>query len=212
MNNLPNLWEVELKFPLSVVSPASWGQVDVPAPIWSQNPQTATDILAKLSQQGGQWEKPIDQVDIYFAHPCKDFRKSDEALRLRRVGEDNVITYKGPKQDSTTKTREEIELPILPGADGLAQFQTLLERLGFVRVSEVRKQRVPGLLQWNGSEVHLALDRVEGLGDFLELEMMAHQDQLHHAKQQIETLAAEWSLTQTERRGYLDLLMQLKSR
>ena len=49
------------------------------------------------------------QVDQYFAHPARDFARTDEALRIRRVGQFNYITYKGPKLDATTKTRREIE-------------------------------------------------------------------------------------------------------
>lgn len=210
MKNAVGPWEVEQKFPLASPIIANPSVSGAKPPIWVQNPQTATEISGQLAKLGAHWSEPIVQVDIYFAHPSKNFRETDEALRLRRVGNDNVITYKGPKLDQTMKTREEIELPIASGPEGLAQFQTLLERLGFNAVSEVHKVRVPGVLNWNDCEIHLALDSVQGLGDFLELEMIATADELARAKQQIEHLAAQLSLTQTERRGYLDLLMQMR--
>ncbi len=200
-------WEVEQKFPLTAQEIVRSTLPEPAQPAWPVNPQTAAEISLQLAKLGAVWSQPLVQVDIYFAHPSKNFRQTDEALRLRRVGSDNVITYKGPKLDKTTKTREEIELPIASGEEGLSQFQTLLERLGFVAVSEVHKVRVPGILNWNDCEIHLALDSVQGLGDFLELEMMASKDSLARAKQQIDHLAAQLSLTQTERRGYLDLLL-----
>ena len=53
-------------------------------------------------------EQAIKQVDYYFGHPARDFIKTDEVLRLRTVdGDQNFITYKGARIDSTTKTRRE---------------------------------------------------------------------------------------------------------
>lgn len=206
------LWEVEQKFPLAFPAGETSARAGFADFLGSANPVTANEIHSKLAQLGAVWESAIQQADHYFAHPCRDFRKSDEALRLRQVGDDNVITYKGPKLDTTTKTREEIELSILPGAEGLQQFQTLLERLGFVHVFVVRKTRLPGCLLHEGEEVHLALDHVDGLGDFLEIEVLAQKDSLHTAKQTLESLGKMLELSITERRGYLDLLMQQAAR
>jgi len=208
MPTASGLWEVEQKFPLALSAGETIAGAGFTAPLWSANPVTANEIRAKLTQLGAVWEAAIQQADHYFAHPCRDFRKSDEALRLRKVGDDNVITYKGPKLDTTTKTREEIELSILPGAEGLQQFQTLLERLGFVHVFVVCKTRLPGHLLYEGGEVHLALDTVNGLGDFLEIEMLAQKETLEAAKKTLESLGKMLELSLTERRGYLDLLMQ----
>ena len=44
--------------------------------------------------------------------PCRDFAQTDEALRIRTVGDTSFVTYKGPKLDATTKTRRELELPL----------------------------------------------------------------------------------------------------
>ena len=65
--------------------------------------------------------RTVSQVDRYFAHPGRDFARTDEALRLRRVGELNYITYKGPKLDATTKTRREVEIPLADGEAAAAE-------------------------------------------------------------------------------------------
>ena len=64
-----------------------------------------------LLERGATLSKDCDQVDEYFNHPCRDFAVTDEALRLRK-DPDGKMTYKGPKLDRTTKTREEIEMDI----------------------------------------------------------------------------------------------------
>jgi adenylate cyclase class 2 len=49
--------------------------------------------LAAVEQQlqayGAQFDQAVEQVDHYFAHPVRDFVKTDEALRLRRIGDSN---------------------------------------------------------------------------------------------------------------------------
>ena len=65
----------------------------------------------------------IEQVDTYFAHPARDFGQTDEAFRLRRIGEKNYVTYKGPKIDATTKTRQEMERVASPKTFLRSDFQ-----------------------------------------------------------------------------------------
>ena len=71
-------------------------------------------IREGLAALGAEVAAPQEEVDLYFAHPVRDFAATDEALRLRQKGPQNRITYKGPKIDTTTKTRREIELPLAP--------------------------------------------------------------------------------------------------
>lgn len=160
-----------------------------------------------LEALGATFEPPVNQVDLYFRHPSRDFAQTDEALRLRRVGEENCITYKGPKIDAQTKTRRELELSMEPGQSDFDKWAELLEILGFRRVRDVSKERIPGKVTWEDGEVHLALDQVAGLGTFLELEILADENELNPAKKRLESLARKLGLEQSERRGYLDLLL-----
>src|SRR6476620_12740854 len=98
-------------------------------------------LVTLLQTRGGSLEKPIEQSDQYFAHPCRDFATTDEALRIRVVGDKSFVTYKGPKIDKTTKTRREIELPLDPADHDGSKFASLLAALGFTPVAIVRKRR-----------------------------------------------------------------------
>jgi adenylate cyclase, class 2 len=178
-------WEVEQKFRVT----------DVQA------------IRSQLDALGVQWHEPIHQLDHYFNHPARDFGQTDEALRLRQVGEQNFITYKGPKIDATTKTRRELELPLPSGADIPRQFSELLTALGFVAVAIVRKTRQPGSLAWSAHPVEVALDDVQDLGSFVELELSADDRNLDAAKAALASLAERVKLVASERRSYLELLL-----
>lgn len=152
-----------------------------------------------------------EQVDCYYRHPTRDFARTDEALRLRRVGKHNYITYKGPKLDQATKTRREIEMPLPSGDAGAAQAAELLAALSFDPVLEVRKHRRHLALTWNGTPVEIALDRVAEVGQFVELELIADDSSLQSARKTIAALAAELGLSASERRSYLEMLIESRS-
>ena len=74
-----------------------------------------------------------DHEDIYLNHPARDFAETNEAFRIRRISDENRITYKGPRRSGPTKTREEIEIPFASGPDRFQQLLRLLENLGSAR-------------------------------------------------------------------------------
>ena len=186
------VYEVELKFPVS--DPA--------------------DVERRLTGLGATLSAAVDQIDRYFAHPARDFAVTDEALRLRRVGDDVVVTWKGPRIDAATKTRREIELGVAPSAAGasdgaatIARWTGLLEALGFRQVREVAKRRRTAVLHVDGGEIEAALDDVAGLGWFLELEEQAAAADVDRARARLGSLARDLGCATPERRSYLELLL-----
>ncbi len=160
-----------------------------------------------LGTVGATISEPHREVDLYFGHPARDFAQTDEALRVRRKGRTNFITYKGPKLDETTKTRQEIELPLAPEEESVDAWAELLEVLGFRPVGEVRKFRRKAAITWQGRRVEGSLDEVEQLGTFAELELVVEADDVEAAKACIASLAEKLGLTGGERRSYLELLL-----
>jgi len=167
----------------------------------------AAALVAELAERGVAVGPPIVQADQYFAHPCRDFATTDEALRIRTVGDRSFVTYKGPKLDATTKSRRELELPLAPcDPDGVG-FASLLAALGFTVVLSVHKTRRPFVVSCQAMDVHGALDDVQGLGTFVELELSADDSGLDAARRVIAAVAAELGLGPSERRSYLELLL-----
>ncbi len=187
------VYEVELKYPL-----ADRGPIE--------------EVVGRLA---ARFHPPAEQVDRYFSHPCRDFARTDEALRLRREGDSVAITWKGPRIGDRGKTRREIELPLLPSPPTagalatLADWTALLEALGFRQVAEVAKSRRKARVPWGGGEVEVVIDHVVGLGDFLELEILADEGGVSGALADLETFAVELGCDQPERRSYLEMLLVL---
>lgn len=137
--------------------------------------------------------------DLYFAHPSKDFGKSDEALRLRKRVDEAELTYKGARLTMQhAKAREEITLK----SDNPLAIQRILERLGFKEAYTVRKSRSTFLLD----KLRVELDVVDGLGEFVELEIMTESPE--RSAILMETARKELALEKTEPKTYLELLIE----
>lgn len=164
------------------------------------------ELETALSDRGIKLGSGIEQVDQYLAHPARDFGQTDEALRLRSVGDESFITYKGPRIDNTTKTRRELELALHQDTQYREDFAKLLELLGFEPVMIVRKLRRVGECEREGYPIEVCVDEIDQLGAFVELETSSDLEHLEQAKHALQVLAEELNLTRPERRSYLELM------
>jgi adenylate cyclase class 2 len=171
-------------------------------------------VREALVRHGAAGGKTIEQVDRYYRHPVRDFAATDEAFRMRTVGERNYLTYKGPKLDAQTKTRREDEVGIADGPAAAATCHRMLVQLGFEPVAEVRKQREVWQVATGGREVEASLDAVAGVGEFVELEIQVDASgddegagEIEAARQALVALAKALGLRNVERRSYLELLL-----
>ncbi len=168
-------------------------------------------LLKRLASYGLVWREPILQVDRYFNHPARDFGQTDEALRIRSVGDRNWMTYKGPKIDAETKTRRELEFPLVDGTTACEPLVETLLALGFRATAEVHKQRQSTHLTFQQREFEVLLDEVQGVGQFVEIETIATEAALPKAREALLGLAAELGLGTSERRSYLEMVLAAKS-
>jgi adenylate cyclase, class 2 len=182
--------EVEMKFPL-----ADFAAVE-----------------RRLAGVGARQISTRQDIDQYFNAPDRDFARTDEALRIRRIGSANFVTYKGPKRDAQTKTRTEIEVPLAEGAAIAEAFARLLTHLGYRPVAVVQKQRRIYHLERSSFSLEVSLDEVHGLGDFVEVETQAPEERFADARRVVLELAAELGLTASERRSYLELLLETQGK
>ena len=169
-------------------------------------------VEARLKLLGAVAGAGQTQTDQYFAHPVRDFASTDEALRIRSIGDENRITYKGPVIDWATKTRLESELTFQPGAAAAEQLARIWEQLGFRRVRVVRKKRRLLSLRWQDRDLEICLDQVDGLGEFLEIETLATEQDKAVAQHAILSLAKELQLDAPEQRSYLNMLLETDGR
>ena len=158
-------------------------------------------MAEKIASLGGELIAVESHQDLYFNSPLRDFRRSDEALRIRIKEEGPRLTYKGPKIDRATKSRLELTVKI----DNARQMEEILGRLGFVLSAIVRKRRS----KYSYKGVTLALDEVEGLGCFLEVEAEAEED-VEEKRRKVLEVMGELGLHESITSSYLELLEDKK--
>jgi adenylate cyclase class 2 len=166
-------------------------------------------FIAAVGSLGGTFGDEVVQSDRYFNHPGRDFGETDEALRVRTIGDHSKVTYKGPVQDRTVKLREEIEMSVGQGSADGEQFAKMLTALSFREVRTVTKSRRTAAVTHNGREFEMTLDRVDGLGEFVEVETLADEANKTAARDALRELTETLGLGESERRSYLQMLLEL---
>ena len=162
-------------------------------------------VARVLRRRGATLVETLEQSDQYFAHPGRDFARTDEALRLRTNRSlrpparhvTTMLTYKGPKLDRQSKTRRELEIIAEP------EVAEILVGLRFSPVATVTKQR--RLFHLDHYEV--CLDDVVGVGTFVEVEWRGPATTIPAARRSMRAFLMTLGLTGNERRSYLELLL-----
>ena len=140
-------------------------EVELKAALDARQP---VELVSALSALGFSEQAAVQESDVYYNGCGRDFRRTDEALRLRSVtalpdgGTQTCITYKSPKLDTASSTRLELETAV---ADA-AVMHALLLALGFREAFTVEKTR----RSFTRGAQTVCLDAVEGLGSYMELE------------------------------------------
>jgi adenylate cyclase class 2 len=167
----------------------------------------STAFVARLRDWGAKEVADHAEADHYLNAPDRDFAKTDEAFRVRRIGTRNLLTYKGPRRDPVLKTRTELETECPPGDESAEAFLKLFQHLGYRPTAVVRKLRRIFEWQRDGFTIHACLDDVETVGQFVELEIVAEETDHDAARRAILAVAGELGLGEGERRSYLELLL-----
>ncbi|MDD1760635.1 MAG: class IV adenylate cyclase [Methanothrix sp.] len=155
------------------------------------------DIVERIAALGAKLMVVENHHDMYFNSPIRDFKKSDEALRIRIKEDGARLTYKGPKLDLSTKSRRELTVKI----DDHQQMKEILLSLGYVLSAQVKKRRS----KYTYQGAVLALDEVEGLGRFIEVEAEGAGD-YECEREKVLAIMGRLGLTESIRSSYLELL------
>lgn len=151
----------------------------------------------------------IVETDTYFDNEAGQIRGNGEALRVRTIiseqtgSEDTVITFKGKKLDQISMTRTELETNVGDGKTA----EKLFCALGFhpVEPRVIKKRR-----SYIKENLRADLDEVKGLGEFLELEILAEEETQKEALLKIENVLRKlgFSMENTVRTSYLTMLQK----
>jgi len=179
------MFEVELKFPVASLE------------LIRQQLESLEVISSSSSQHS----------DEYFNHSLLDFAARDIALRFRS-NDRHVLTYKGPNLDKRAKVREEVELEF--AAEEKAKLVQMFMGMGFHSVAVVNKTRKTIKVNHSQKTIEICLDEVEGVGTFVELELIVEaKSEIESAKGHLESLAIKLGIaTEPTTVSYLEMLLK----
>ena len=179
------------------------------------------NLIRKIFEKNdGVYKLSLEHEDSYYNMPegLRDFKQTDEALRLRKSTEfkrDNkamesqinyFITYKGKKFDNTTKTREEIEVKI----GEIKEMKKLLNFLGFREIFTVVKERELYDFSFNDIKIEALIDYIPILEqNFVEVELITESlDNVEKSKEILFQFLKKIGIAREEsvRKSYLELI------
>ena len=126
------------------------------------------DDLAEIRQKLRQLrfrigKRRVFESNILFDNLKRTLRKHGKLLRVRRVDQRGILTFKGPSEPGRYKKRWEIETPLHDGGE----LETILAHIGFHPVFRYEKFRTEYRPRSGAGKV--LLDETP-IGNFLELE------------------------------------------
>ncbi|MDD5726354.1 MAG: class IV adenylate cyclase [Patescibacteria group bacterium] len=127
--------------------------------------QTIIDQLAAIDCH---LSEPVTQKDRIFLKAGLDYveaRGKEIFLRIREQAEKSIFTLKKAKTNELDCLEKEL---VIDSADEMAE---ILELLGYNQIMVINKTRRKGKC----AGYNLCLDEVEGLGSFLEVEVLADE-------------------------------------
>jgi len=179
-------------------------------------------IKEQFKENQGVYKFSLIHEDTYYNMPkgLRNFKKTDEALRLRKSIKFNkqnprkkqeieyFFTYKGKKLDKITKTRKELDIKI----DNIDRAKELLNLLGFQEVLTVEKDRDLYKIEFKNYEIEALIDYLPILKQFfLEVEMVsATEEGIEESRKVLFEFLSLIGISkdQSIKRSYLELIFE----
>ena len=167
--------------------------IEVEIKVSITNPNEIRELLEKKK---ALYKCSLIHEDTYYNMPqgLRDFKKTDEALRIRKsivfnkyVEKDEKLpkyffTYKGAKLNKQTKTRKELESLIDEGI----KVKEILCLLGFKEIITVKKERELFKIEYKNHSIEVLIDFVPILNQyFVEVESQSETEDNVDVNQEI---------------------------
>ena len=109
------------------------------------------DILEKIKEQNFKLVEDSVEEDTYFTDKNLEFVKSRTCLRTRKTNEDFPKDYEDTKY--------------------------VINQLGYIEYVSFKKYRQVYSKNINGFEYNIMIDKIDGVGNFIELEILANTEE-----------------------------------
>ena len=133
-------------------------------------------IKEEAIKKGFKLAHEVEETDTYYTDKEKEFVRTRTCLRIRRIDSNYMeLTYKAKSsQDTERYGKKEVNIQIKP--TDYEDLVTVLSGLGYIKYVEFTKYRKVYSKKENNVEYNIMLDNIKGIGDFVEFEIITHED------------------------------------
>jgi|BEDMetMinimDraft_2_1075160.scaffolds.fasta_scaffold01435_2 adenylyl cyclase CyaB, putative len=167
------------------------------------NRENIKEVEGRLKSIGAKFLGEYKESDIYYNNCQRNFGQTDEAVRLR-IRSDGLLelTYKGPREKSGMKVREEVNVNL--SSVEIESLKYIFNKLGLKEFHVVNKVRRYYIVK----EFTICIDEVEGLGNFIEIESNDSNSPDEVVDNKIKDLIRDLNIEgEVENRSYLELII-----
>src|SRR3989338_2283373 len=120
-------------------------------------------VREKLQQLEAKKKFAGEIVRVTFDFPDRRLKQNHELLRVRKIGDETTLCFKGKKEyEDTVKIREELEVT----TSSFENTVKILELLGFQKINENKKYRE----SYHIGKAKFEIDQWGNIPHFLEIE------------------------------------------
>ena len=133
-------------------------------------------IKEEAIEKGFKLAHEVEETDTYFTDKDKEFVRTRTCLRIRRIDSNYMeLTYKAKSSQNTERYgKKEVNIQVKP--TDYEDLVTVLSGLGYIKYVEFTKYRKVYSKKDNNVEYNIMLDNIKGIGDFVEFEIITHED------------------------------------
>jgi adenylate cyclase class 2 len=166
---------------------------------------TDTSKLEKFLNESAEYLGEKRQEDIFYTPSSENFaleKPIKRILRIRKTGDKSIVTYKHKRNDSDLgKIATEYETTV---ADPVA-IASIFNELEFIEIAQINKIRK----SWKYKEYEVVFDKVDGVGEFIEVEYVGSGDNEEEIVNDIISFIKEAANTEIKlcKESYISLLL-----
>lgn len=134
------------------------------------------EILKKIKEKNYKFNYEVQEQDTYYTDKKLEFIKTKTCLRTRKTNNEKLeLTFKPQIADSMERYGKK-EVNISLNVNDLEDIKFILNGLGYDKYISFTKNRVVYTKNECGFEHNIMLDSIENVGNFIELEIIAHTE------------------------------------
>ena len=136
------------------------------------------EILDKIKKENFKKTQELIEEDTYYTDKNFTFIQDRICLRTRKVDNNFLeLTYKPKSDNNKSEKYEKREVNLKLDPKDYEDTKYVINQLGYIEYVSFKKYRQVYSKNIDGFEYNIMIDRIDGVGNFIELEILANTEE-----------------------------------